>query len=386
MQNLRLGIIGLGNMGQAHAESISGGRVSRCRLAAVCDPDEQLLKRYAQARPFRSSSALIKSAEVDAVLVATPHYSHTTIGIEALEAGLHVLVEKPLCVHKADCERLIAAHRSTKQVFAAMFNQRTDPYYLKLRELIQNGELGTIRRINWIITNWFRTAAYYSSGGWRATWAGEGGGVLLNQCPHQLDLWHWLFGLPRKIRAFCQIGRYHDIEVEDDVTAYFEYDNGTTGVLIASTGEAPGTDRLEVTAERGRVIIENDRFLYTRNEVAMSKFCQESPERFSQPSSWNIEIPLSGHGGQHVEVLQNFTDAIVQGEILIAPAAEGIHSVELANAMLLSSFSDKTVELPIDARAYELLLREKIATSRRVRQASRLPIVGTEDFSRSFKR
>ena len=141
-----------------------------------------------------------------------------------------------------------------------------------------------------------------------------------------------------------------------------------------------------MTAERGRVVIENDRFLYTRNEVAMSKFCQESPERFSQPSSWNIEIPLSGHGGQHVEVLQNFTDAIVQGESLIAPAAEGIHSVELANAMLLSSFRDKTVELPIDARAYELLLREKIATSRRGRKASKLPIVGTEDFSRSFKR
>ena len=386
MQNLRLGIIGLGNMGQAHADSILGGRVSRCRLAAVCDPDQQVLKRYVQARPFLSSSELIKSGEVDAVLVATPHYSHTTIGIEALEAGLHLLVEKPLCVHKADCERLIAAHRSTKQVFATMFNQRTDPYYLKLREFIQNGELGTIRRINWIITNWFRTAAYYSSGGWRATWAGEGGGVLLNQCPHQLDLWHWLFGMPRKVRAFCQIGRYHDIEVEDDVTAYFEYDNGTTGVLITSTGEAPGTDRLEVTAEKGRVVIENDRFLYTRNEVPMSKFCKESPERFSQPLSWNIEVPLRGHGGQHDEVLQNFTDAIVQGKSLIAPAAEGVHSVELANAMLLSSFTNRTVELPIDARAYERLLRDKIAASTIGGKVSGVPISKAEDFSKSFKR
>jgi predicted dehydrogenase len=386
MQNLRLGIIGLGNMGQAHADSISRGRVSRCRLAAVCDPDQQLLKRYVQARPFLLSSELIKSGEVDAVLVATPHYSHTTIGIEALEAGLHLLVEKPLCVHKADCERLIAAHRSKKQVFATMFNQRTDPYYLKLREFIKNGELGTIRRINWIITNWFRTAAYYSSGGWRATWAGEGGGVLLNQCPHQLDLWHWLFGMPRKVRAFCQIGRYHDIEVEDDVTAYFEYGNGTTGVFITSTGEAPGTDRLEVTAEKGRVVIENDRFLYTRNEVPMSKFCKDSPERFSQPLSWNIEIPLGGHGGQHDEVLQNFIDAIVQGESLIAPAAEGVHSVELANAMLLSSFTETTVELPIDARAYELLLRERIAASTIGRKVSSLPISRAEDFSKSFKR
>ena len=283
MHDLRLGIIGLGNMGQVHADSIAGGKVSRCHLAAVCDPDQQTLKRYAHARPFSSSSALIASGEVDAVLVATPHYSHAAIGIEALEAGLHLLVEKPLCVHKSDCERLIAAHRSKKQVFAAMFNQRTDPYYLKLRELIGNGELGTIRRINWIITNWFRTAAYYSSGGWRATWAGEGGGVLLNQCPHQLDLWHWLFGMPRKVRAFCHIGRYHDIEVEDDVTAYFEYDNGTTGVFITSTGEAPGTDRLEVTAERGRVVIENNRFLYTRNEYSDVEVQQGIPREI-QPA------------------------------------------------------------------------------------------------------
>ncbi len=386
MHDLRLGIIGLGNMGQVHADSIAGGKVSRCHLAAVCDPDQLALKRYARARPFPLSSELIASGEVDAVLVATPHYSHATIGTEALEAGLHLLVEKPLCVHKADCERLIAAHRSRKQVFAAMFNQRTDPYYLKLRELIRNGELGTIRRINWIITNWFRTAAYYSSGGWRATWAGEGGGVLLNQCPHQLDLWQWLFGMPRKVRAFCQIGRYHDIEVEDDVTAYLEYENGTSGVFIASTGEAPGTDRLEVTAERGRVVIEHDRFLYTRNEVPMSKFCNESPERFSQPSTWNVEIPLCGHGGQHDEVLQNFVDAILQGESLIAPAAEGVHSVELANAMLLSSFTDKTVEIPIGAKAYELFLKEKITSSTIRKKVASLPVSPIDDFTKSFKR
>jgi predicted dehydrogenase len=385
MQDLRLGIIGLGNMGKVHADSITGGKVSRCRLAAVCDPDERVSKRYPDTRPFLLSSELIRSGEVDAVLVATPHYSHTQIGIEALEAGLHLLVEKPLCVHKADCERLIAAHRSSKQVFATMFNQRTDPYYLKLRELIRNGELGAIRRINWIITNWFRTDAYYSSSGWRATWAGEGGGVLLNQSPHQLDLWQWLFGMPRKVRAFCQIGRYHDIEVEDDVTAYLEYENGTTGVFITSTGEAPGTDRLEVTAERGRIVIENDRFLYTRNEVPMSKFCEESPERFSLPSIWNVEIPVRGHGGQHVEVLQNFVDAILHGKSLIAPAAEGLHSVELANAMLLSSFLKNTVDLPIDAGAYRRLLEERIASSTDRKKVADTSMDKDDDFRKSFK-
>ena len=311
MQELRLGIIGLGNMGQFHANAIAAGKITDCRLAAVCDPDGRQLVRHLPARGFLSSSELINSGEVDAVLIATPHYSHTTIGIEALDAGLHVLIEKPLSVHKADCERLLAAHRGQKQVFAAMFNQRTDPYYLKLREMIRDDELGTIRRINWIVTHWFRTAVYYASSSWRATWAGEGGGVLLNQSPHQLDLWQWLFGMPTKVRAFCQFGRYHDIEVEDDVTAYFEYENGTTGVLITSTGEAPGTDRLEIAAEKGRVIIQDDRFYWTRNEVPMSKFSKESPDGFAKPQTSEMEIPIAGHGGQHNEVLQNFVNAIL---------------------------------------------------------------------------
>ena len=386
MQDLRLGVIGLGNMGQVHADSIASGKICRCRLAAVCDPDPEIMRRYQNAKAFPSSSELIQSGEADGVLVATPHFSHTAIGIEALRAGLHLLVEKPLSVHKADCERLIAAHRSKKQIFATMLNQRTDPFYIKLRELISNGELGTIRRINWIITNWFRTEAYYASGGWRATWSGEGGGVLLNQCPHQLDLWQWLFGMPLKVRAFCNLGRYHDIEVEDDVTAYFEYENGSTGVFITSTGESPGTDRLEVTAELGRVVIENDRFHFTRNEVPMSTFCKESPERFSQPSTRNVELPLRGHGGQHNEVLQNFVDAILQGKPLIAPAAEGIHSVELANAMLLSSFSGATLQLPIDARSYEDFLRQRIAASTISKKVAALPVSKSDDFTKSFSR
>jgi predicted dehydrogenase len=386
MQDLRLGIIGLGNMGQFHANAIAAGKIAHCQLAAVCDRDERQLGRYLPARGFLSSSELINSGEVDATLIATPHYSHTTIGIEALGSGLHVLMEKPLSVHKADCERLLAAHRGTKQVFATMFNQRTDPFYLKLREMIRNDELGTIRRINWIVTHWFRTAVYYASSGWRATWAGEGGGVLLNQSPHQLDLWQWLFGMPSKVRAFCQFGRYHDIEVEDDVTAYFEYDNGTTGVLITSTGEAPGTDRLEIAAERGRVTIENDRFHWTRNEVPMSEFSNQSPDAFAKPATNEMEIPLAGRGGQHNEVLQNFVDAILFGERLIAPAEEGIYSVELANAMLFSSDTDTTVSLPLNAGLFERWLSDKIKNSSFRKADVRASDGDLADFSKSFER
>ena len=386
MQELRLGIIGLGNMGQFHANAIAAGKITDCHLAAVCDPDGRQLVRHLPARGFLSSSELINSGEVDAVLIATPHYSHTTIGIEALGAGLHVLIEKPLSVHKADCERLLAAHRGRKQVFAAMFNQRTDPHYLKLREMIRDDELGTIRRINWIVTHWFRTAVYYASSSWRATWAGEGGGVLLNQSPHQLDLWQWLFGMPTKVRAFCQFGRYHDIEVEDDVTAYFEYENGTTGVLITSTGEAPGTDRLEIAAEKGRVIIQDGRFYWTRNEVPMSKFSKESPDGFAKPQTSEMEFPIAGHRGQHNEVLQNFVNAILHGERLIAPAEEGIYSVELANAMVFSSATDMTVSLPLDAGLFEGWLSDKIENS----AFRKTDVPGSDaslaDFSKSFGR
>jgi len=382
MKELRLGIIGLGSMGRVHADAILSGKIPRCRLAAICDAREESLAAFKDVPGFTSTSEIIRSGKVDAVLIATPHYSHTTIGIEALRAGLHVLVEKPISVHKADCERLIAAHRSKKQVFAAMFNQRTDPFYSKLRDLIRTGELGKIRRINWIITNWFRTAAYYASGGWRATWAGEGGGVLLNQCPHNLDLWQWLFGMPTKVRAFCRTGRYHDIEVEDDVTAYLEYPDGTTGIFITSTGEAPGTNRLEVVGERGRVVLEKDRFLFTRNEVEMSEFSRTTPHGFASPGTWDVEIPVSGHGGQHNEILDNFTCAVLDKTPLIAPAAEGIHSVELANAMILSSFTDKTVELPLKSAVYERFLKKKISSSTHKKVVN--PKTTADDFSKSF--
>ncbi len=382
MKSVRLGLIGAGSMGRNHAQNILDGKISRLTLAAVCDPNPSALEAYPKLPGYLDPEKLIASGTVDAVLIATPHYAHTTVGIAALQAGLHVLVEKPISVHKADCERFIAAHTDPKLVFAAMFNQRTDPFYLKLRSLITSGELGEIRRINWIITNWFRTEAYYASGGWRATWDGEGGGVLLNQCPHNLDLLQWLFGLPEKVRAFCALGKYHNIEVEDDVTAYLEYANGATGVFITSTGESPGTNRLEVTTERGRIVIEDDRFLWTRNEIPTAEFSRTTAERFANPPTWEVNIPLSGHGGQHNEVMQNFTDAILDGKPLIAPAAEGIHSVELANAMLLSSLTASTVSLPIDSVTYEGLLKKMIAESRFVKGVS-TPI-STDDFSKSF--
>jgi len=386
MDKVRIGIVGLGNMGSAHAASIQAGKIKQLELTAISDVDTARFARVPNAKGFAQVDEMIASGLIDALLIATPHYDHTTLGIKALKAGLHVIVEKPISVHRADAERLIAAYTNKKQVFAAMFNQRTDLYYRKIRQMIQNGELGEVRRVNWIITNWFRTETYYSSGGWRATWAGEGGGVLLNQCPHNLDLFQWLFGMPTSVRAFCKFGRYHDIEVEDDVTAYCELANGATGVFITSTGEAPGTNRLEIAAERGRLVYENDTISFTRNEVPMSEFSRTSPLAFARPDTWDVTVPAAGHGGQHNEILQNFVDCILRGAPLLAPAVEGIHSVELANAMLMSAWTDQPVSLPLDGKKYERMLKQKIAESAKTKKKVRAVVAGGDDFSKSFAR
>ena len=383
METVRLGIIGIGSMGSVHAQNIAEGKVPRCELTAVCDPKADRMQRFSSAEAFDSVDEFLRRSKTDAVLIATPHYAHTTIGIQALESGRHVLIEKPISVHKADAERLIAAHGRKEQVFAAMFNQRTDPFFLKLRRLVKSGELGAIRRVSWTITNWFRTEAYYESSDWRATWSGEGGGVLLNQCPHNLDLYQWIFGMPAMVRAFCHFGRYHNIEVEDDVTAYLEYPDGMTAVFTASTGEAPGTNRLEVAAENGKVVIENDQFLFYRNEVPMSDFSRTDPGRFSVPPIWEVEIPIDGHGPQHNGILANFVSAILDGTPLIAPAPEGIHALELANAFLLSTLEDRTISLPIDPVLFEKHLHRLIDSS--TLKKPKVVKEVSDDMSKSFK-
>jgi predicted dehydrogenase len=370
MKFVRLGIIGLGNMGQSHLRRLLTGAVPRLRLTAVADAAPERLAEYSSVPGFADHRGLIDSRLVDAVLIATPHYHHTDAGIAALKAGLHVLVEKPISVHRADCERLIAAHRNRRQVFAAVFNQRTDPVYRKLHAMIRSGELGAIRRVHWTVSDWYRPAAYYANGGWRATWAGEGGGVLLNQCVHNLDLYQWMFGQPKRVHGFCRFGRYHDIEVEDDVTAYFEHVDGMNATFVTSTGEAPGSNRLEVAAERGRVVIENGTVSFTRNLVPMSEFSRTARDCFARPATKQKTITTKGTGGQHVEILRNFAAAILDRAPVIAPAREGIYSVELANAILLSTWTGAPVTLPLNSATYTRWLNKKIAASKRRKRAT----------------
>ncbi len=366
-RKVNIGIVGIGNMGMAHAATL--GKMPTANITAICALQKNKADIFAKkinAKAYYDVDEMINSGDIEAIIIATPHYEHTTIALKAFVAGLHVLTEKPIAVHKADALKMITAHNLRPDLrFAAMFNQRTKPAHLAIKKIIEDGELGEIRRINWTITDWFRTEHYYNSGGWRGTWQGEGGGVLLNQCPHQLDLFQWFFGLPIKVRAFCQIGQYHQIEVEDNVTAYCEFKNGATGIFIASTGEAPGTNRLEVTGELGKFVLEDDKLTFTRNQQEMSIFSKQAKQRFSKPEVQKIDVEIKEQKTQeHQVILENFCDCILDKELtLIAPAEEGVKSVELANAMIFSSFKEMTVEMPLDGAAYEELLNNKIKHS-----------------------
>ena len=384
MDKVRIGIIGMGNIGKHHAAYLMAGQVSHCELVAVCSTSPGKLEGYQPLKVYDDGLRLIRAGILDAVLIATPHYQHTSLGIAALENGLHVMVEKPISAHKADAERLIAAHRKHPElVFGGMFQLRVEPRYQKIRQLIQDGELGELARISWIMTDWYRTEAYYASGGWRATWRGEGGGVLLNQCLHNLDVLQWLCGMPASVRGFCQLGRYHKIEVEDNVTAYLEFPGGATGVFITSTGEAPGTNRLEIAGTRGKLVLENDQLHFTRNEVPMTDFSKTAKVGFSKPEVWQVDIPIANAPAPHAMLMQNFVNAIRSGEPLIAPGVEGLHSVELANVMLYSSLIDKTVQLPMSSAAYERKLKQLVAGSK---MQKKVVTVATDDFTSSFKR
>jgi predicted dehydrogenase len=386
MNSVRLGIIGMGNMGKHHAEYVLAEKVARARLTAVASTSPGKLEKYRERglRVFGTGEELIRSGECDAVVIATPHYQHTTLGMAALEAGLHVMVEKPISAHKADAERLLAVARThPRQIFAAMFQLRVEPRYQKIRQLIERGELGPLVRFNWIITDWFRTEAYYASGGWRATWRGEGGGVLLNQCLHQLDILQWLCGMPSRVRGFCQLGRFHHIEVEDNVTCYLEWANGTTGVFVSSTGEAPGTNRFELCGTRGRLVLENNQIQFTRNEADMIEFSRAARTGFAKPEVWHVQVPFDNAPSQHATLMQNFVEAILEGAPLIAPAEQGLGSVELANALLYSSLIGQTVELPLDGAAFEQRLGQLMAESKFEKQVR---TVSDEDFTQSFRR
>lgn len=376
MENVRYGVIGIGNMGTSHSGWLAGGKIPGATLTAVCDIDE---KRRAWAKEnlpevavFEDYKELLDSSLVDAVIIAVPHYLHPEMAIESLKRNINTMVEKPAGVYASQIREMNAeAEKHPDVKFAMMFNQRTNPLYQKVKEILDAGTIGELRRVTWIITSWWRTQKYYDSSAWRATWAGEGGGVLVNQAPHQLDLLQWLCGMPSLMEAHLKYGSHRDITVEDDVTAYFEYPNGATGTFITCTHDALGTDRLEIHGDNGKIIITDSKCVTVkkmdkpedvwnheldfRQMLALVKGQTQqklyTEETFECPENWDQ---------QHIDVLINFTNAIAKGEKLIAPGAEGIKAVEIANAMFLSDWLGHAVTIPVDDELFYEKLQEKV--------------------------
>ena len=389
MKPVRIGIIGLGNMGSAHARDCNESPF--VELVALCDTNadklEEIASNYEAAR-FADAGEMMAKANLEAVIIATPHYDHTPLSISALERGIHVLCEKPVGVHVKDVRRMTDAYEKARSKypdlkFAAMFQQRTLNTWRRVKQMVDEGTLGRLVRATWLVTNWFRTQYYYDTGSWRATWGGEGGGVLLNQCPHNLDMYQWLLGMPSRVHGFAAIGKYHHIEVEDEVTGVFLHENGLVGHLITTTAESPGTNRLEIVGENGRLVIEGDRVTFDRNEQSMFEYSNTAQHGFGRVpcATETVEIEPD-EGAPHRRVTEIFARSIRENEPLVAEAPEGLGSVELANAILMSHFTGKTVDLPLDGDAYEKLLQDLVEKS----TFAKRPTVGSGnvDLSDSF--
>ena len=370
MDKIRMGIIGIGNMGSAHAKNIVEGKCPEIELAAVCDINPDRLHWAQENLPatverFDDAIKMMESGKIDAVIVSIPHYFHPQYAMEGFKHHLHVMCEKPAGVYTKQVREMNEAAAKSDVTFAMMFNQRTNCVYRKMKEIVESGEMGALRRANWIITNWYRPQAYYDSGAWRATWSGEGGGVLLNQCPHQLDMFQWICGLPVKVDAHLHFGKWHDIEVEDDVTAYMEFENGATGVFITSTGDAPGSNRFELTLDKGKLVVENDKLYKYELDVAEPEFSKTNKVPFGQPKVTYSEVETDGQNPQHVGVLNAFAAHILHGAPLVAEGVEGIRGLTLSNAMHLSCFLGHPVEIPFDEDVYYEELMKRVKTSRR---------------------
>lgn len=375
MNKVRIGIIGIGGMGTGHCKRIVDGVVANMELTAVADIRPERLefakKNFSGVATFDDGIKLLDSGLVDAVIIATPHYGHPIYAQEAFKRGIHVMCEKPAGVYTKEVRKMNEAATESGVVFGMMFNQRTNHIYRKMKEIVDSGELGAIKRVNWIITTWYRTQNYYNSGDWRATWSGEGGGVLLNQCPHNLDLLQWICGMPSKVTAFCHEGKWHDIEVEDDVTAYLEFPNGATGVFVTTTADLPGTNRFEITLEKGKIICEIDHtepgkqsgISVYKLDVNERDYCYQSKETFKQPNGEWLKVETDGKNPQHNGVCRAFADKILHGTPMVAEGQEGINGLMLSNAMHLSSWLGKTVSLPIDEDLFLAELNKKIENS-----------------------
>lgn len=379
MDRVRVALIGAGNIGNLHVNNLLSGEISGVELCGICDINPEKIKLAkkrlgGQYKYYDSAEAVFADSEIDAVIIATPHYEHPILASQAIKANKHVLIEKPVGVYTKNVGELIEeAEAHPDLTVAVMYNQRMNPMYQKARELVKSGKIGELRRTNWIITNWYRSQSYYDSSNWRATWRGEGGGVLLNQDPHQIDLWQWICGMPERIYSFAYYGKRRNVEVETEVTAYAEYANGATGLFVTTTTETPGTNRFEIVGSKGKILIEDGQLRFWQTQVDEAEWNETYQGGFGEPEIWEIKIPVEyedGHG--HMKIMQNFVNHILHDEPLLSPVSDGIYGLSISNAIHLSSWQERWVNLPIDEDLFLAELTKKIEGSKEKQTVERM--------------
>ncbi len=369
LKKIRFGILGVGTQGSHYTKLLTEGKIRNGVIGAIADHDKKaqtaFIEKFGEVCPiYDSLDEMLDSGNIDCLLVEIPHYGHTDAAIASMKKGIPVIVDKPAGVYTKQVEEMFEVAKKTKVMLGIMFNQRTNPVFRKMRQMIADGELGEIKRASWIITNWYRNQAYYDSGNWRGTWEGEGGGVLYNQAPHQLDLYQWILGMtPSRVHAFCHYGKWHKIDVEDDVTAYVEFPNGATGTFITTTADFPGANRFEVTGSKGTLIFDNDTLTFAKCVTDEREFCFSAKGPWDQNYAKKVSIQTYGENSQHAGILNNVADTLLGLTELYAPGTEGINGVAFANAMHLSSWESRTVDMPFNSERFLKLLKKKVKKS-----------------------
>lgn len=357
-KRLRIGVVGVGGMGYGHCKTMRAD-VPELELAAVSDSDAARAEKVAQefgVRAFGSWEEMVKSKLCQAILVATPHPFHPEIAVAAMKRKLHVLTEKPLSERVSTADKMLATAKKKGVVLAVMFQQRFAGPFAKAIEIARSGRLGKLLRAFAAMPD-VRTQAYYNAGGWRATWRGEGGGVLINQSPHMTDIFVQLAGLPEKVRGRVST-RMHDIEVEDCADALLTYKDGGIGYIYASTIEPGGEGRIELFCENGRLLVTGGDVKLWEYKPAVSEFIRGATDMWARHKAEPVPVEFAKEWPNHKAVMKNFARHILFGEELLCSGESGLGQLELANAIILSGKTGKEVTLPLNRGAYDRLLKK----------------------------
>jgi len=358
MNPVRFGIVGVtGVIGGTHIRAIR--QTEGAELAAVTDLNLAAAQRVAseaRCELLKNFDWLIKRADIDVVCLCTPHALHAEQAIAALKSRKHVLTEKPMAVTVADADKMIAASEKYDRKLGVVFQYRFRPSVLAARALLQRGQLGQLYRVT-VVHAAFKTQYFYDAAAWRGTWKGGGGGVLINQAPHYLDLLAYLVGMPTRVAAWNRT-LTHRIEVEDTASALMEFPGGAQGFAHFNTVQAPGESRIEIVGDRGTLRIEDNDVRLFQPEIPLRQFAQTDRSHiYAYPRTAEVRVPLASSEATHATVLQDFIDAVRHNRPPACDGQEGRKSLEIGNAMLLSSFSGKPVELPVKRPSIRRLIK-----------------------------